>query len=226
MDVRENRLAWPARWKALSILTAGLGLAVATVAVCAAPAEHEGIFLLESGTDEIHLSDHGDNDGRTGRLIVPTAGTRPPAGLRQAGRDPTGASGSDDRAFFDIIATAARAQRLEPELLHAVIGVESGYAPRAVSPRGAMGLMQLMPATVQAYGVTDALDPRQNVLAGARYLRSLLDLFGQDTTLALAAYNAGPTAVWRHHSQVPPFAETVAYVPKVLARYAALREFR
>ena len=226
MDVRENSLAWTTRCKALSILTAGLGLAAATVPVRATNAEHEGIFLLESGTDEIRLSDHSDNDGRTGRLIVPTAGSRPPAEPRRAVRIAPTAPGGDSRSFFGIIATAARAQRLEPELLHAVIGVESGYLPRAMSPRGAMGLMQLMPATVQAYGVTDALDPQQNVLAGARYLRSLLDLFGQDTTLALAAYNAGPTAVWRHHSQVPPFAETIAYVPKVLARYAALRESR
>jgi soluble lytic murein transglycosylase-like protein len=123
-----------------------------------------------------------------------------------------------------IVQSAALAQRLDPALLHAVIGVESAYATRAVSARGAQGLMQLMPPTAKEYGVTDAFDPRQNIVAGARHLRLLLDQFDQNTALALAAYNAGASAVLRHRRQIPPFSETVAYVPRVLGRYAALRQ--
>jgi soluble lytic murein transglycosylase-like protein len=128
------------------------------------------------------------------------------------------------QAVAGIVDAAARDHRLDAALLHALIGVESGYAPGAVSQRGAQGLMQLMPTTAREYGVTDPFDPGQNIAAGARHLRALLDRFGQDTTLALAAYNAGIGAVRRHGDRVPPFAETAAYVPRVLARYAALRD--
>ena len=113
-----------------------------------------------------------------------------------------------------IIREAAARSGLDPALLHAVIKAESNYNPRCVSPAGARGLMQLMPATAGALGVSDPFDPLQNVLGGARYLRQQLDRFGQ-VQLALAAYNAGPNAVARHGG-IPPFAETQAYVPRVL----------
>jgi len=86
-----------------------------------------------------------------------------------------------------------------------------------------LGLMQLMPSTARDYGVTDAFDPRQNIDAGAQHLRRLLDRFGQDKALALAAYNAGADAVMRHHGRIPPYAETMAYVPRVLQRFAVLQ---
>ena len=117
----------------------------------------------------------------------------------------------------------AHAQNLDPRLLEALIGVESNQTSNAVSARGALGLMQLLPSTARDYGVTDPFDPEQNVRAGARHLRRLLDQFEQDTTLALAAYNAGEGAVWRHGRRVPPYAETQRYVPLVLSRYAALQ---
>ncbi len=122
------------------------------------------------------------------------------------------------------VASTAATHGLEPALLHAVIGVESGYRSDAVSAKGARGLMQLMPATAKRFGVADPFDPTQNLQGGARYLRALLDLFGQDIELALAAYNSGEGSVIRHGRRMPPYAETRAYVPKVMHRYRRLLE--
>jgi soluble lytic murein transglycosylase-like protein len=121
-----------------------------------------------------------------------------------------------------IIEAAAAAAAIEPNLLRAVILVESGFNPRALSKRGAKGLMQLMPATATRFGVSNAFDPRQNVSGGARYLKFLLDRFGHDMRLAVAAYNAGEEAVDRNGGQIPPYAETMAYVPRVLKFYQML----
>jgi len=111
-------------------------------------------------------------------------------------------------------------------LLRAVIVVESGFNPRAVSKKGAVGLMQLMPATARQYGAENAYDPKQNVHAGARYLRSLLDRYGADLKLVLAAYNAGEDAVNRNGGRIPPYKETLAYVPRVLKIYQNLVKLR
>ena len=126
--------------------------------------------------------------------------------------------------YDSIIEKAAVSASVEPNLLRAVIVVESGFNPHAVSKRGAVGLMQLMPATAIRFGVSNPHDPRENVRAGARYLKFLIDRFGQDVKLALAAYNAGEDAVDRNGGQIPPFAETMAYVPRVLKIYRMLRE--
>jgi soluble lytic murein transglycosylase-like protein len=126
--------------------------------------------------------------------------------------------------YDSIIETAAHSASLEPDLLRAVIVVESGFNSRAVSKRGAVGLMQLMPATATRFGVSNPFDPRENVHAGARYLKFLIDRFGQDLKLALAAYNAGEQAVDRNGRQIPPFTETMAYVPRVLKIYRILRD--
>ena len=126
--------------------------------------------------------------------------------------------------YDSIIERAAMSASVEPNLLRAVILVESGFNPRAMSKRGAVGLMQLMPATAVRFGVSNPYDPRENVHAGARYLRFLIDRFGQDVQLALAAYNAGERAVDRNGGQIPPFTETMAYVPRVLKIYRRLRE--
>jgi soluble lytic murein transglycosylase-like protein len=117
---------------------------------------------------------------------------------------------------------AARRHGLDPGLVRAVVEVESGFRPRAVSPRGARGLMQLMPATAASLGVEDAFDPEQNLDGGARHLGSLLTLYGGDLARALAAYHAGEGAVARHGG-VPPFRETRAYVREVLRRYRGER---
>jgi soluble lytic murein transglycosylase-like protein len=124
--------------------------------------------------------------------------------------------------FDPIIEKAATAAALKPDLLRAVIVVESGFNARAVSKRGAVGLMQLMPETARRYGATNRYDPKQNVHAGARYLSSLIDRYGKDIRLALAAYNAGEDAVDRCGRCIPPYKETQAYVPKVLQVYETL----
>jgi soluble lytic murein transglycosylase-like protein len=124
--------------------------------------------------------------------------------------------------FDPIIEKAALAAAVEADLLRAVIVVESGFNARAVSKAGAVGLMQLMPATARRFGATDRYDPRQNVHAGARYLKSLIDRYGKDIRLALAAYNAGEAAVDRCGRCIPTFKETQAYVPKVLRVYERL----
>lgn len=113
---------------------------------------------------------------------------------------------------------AARRHGLDPGLVVAVAGVESGFRPTAVSPKGAQGVMQLMPGTARDLGVTDPLNPAANVDGGTRYLRDLLARFDGDLSKALAAYNAGPGAVARHKG-VPPYRETQDYVKKVLGRY-------
>lgn len=125
-----------------------------------------------------------------------------------------------------IIEKAAAYYSVEPNLLRAVIVVESGFNPRAVSKKGAVGLMQLMPATARQYGAENAYDPKQNVHAGARYLRSLLDRYGADLKLVLAAYNAGEVAVDRNGGRIPPYKETLAYVPRVLKIYQSLTKLR
>ncbi len=122
--------------------------------------------------------------------------------------------------FGGAVEAAAARHGVDPALLHAVIAVESAHRPAAVSPAGAEGLMQLMPATQRDLGVSDPFDPRANVDAGAAYLRLLADEFG--TVLALAAYNAGPGAV-RRHGGVPPFPETRHYVRLVLRALFRLR---
>lgn len=118
--------------------------------------------------------------------------------------------------FAGLIDSAAVRFNLPSELLHAVIRAESSYNPSAVSPAGAVGLMQLMPATAKRYGVNDIWDPAENIQGGAKYLRYLLDLFEQDVRLALAGYNAGENAVIKYGKRIPPYRETQQYVRKVL----------
>ena len=125
------------------------------------------------------------------------------------------------RPFADIVAAAARRHGVDPDLVHAVIAVESGYRATAQSPAGAQGLMQLMPGTQRDLGVSDAFDPRQNIDAGVAYLRRLTDEFG--TVLGLAAYNAGPGTV-RHYNGIPPYEQTHAYVQAVLGRGQSVQE--
>ena len=120
--------------------------------------------------------------------------------------------------FGALIEEAADRYRLDSLLLAAVVQTESGFDPMAVSPRGAQGLMQLMPVTAQTYGLEQPHEPRSNVRAGARYLRDLMRRFDDDLELALAAYNAGPAAV-RKFGGVPPYRETRHYVRRVLTLY-------
>jgi hypothetical protein len=125
-------------------------------------------------------------------------------------------------AYTEPIELAARSHRLDPVLLTAMAQVESAFGPTAVSPKGAQGLLQLMPATAARFGVKDAFDASQNIDGGARYLSWLLQRYDGRTELALAGYNAGEAAVDRY-SAIPPFRETRDYVDKVLAHARRLR---
>lgn len=146
------------------------------------------------------------------------AGRAGPTVALPHGRDNPPAGGARVE-YADIIEQVARASGVESALLHAVISVESRYNASAVSKKGAVGLMQLMPGTAQRYGVTDVFDPLQNLQGGARYLKDLLRLFGSDLELTLAAYNAGEQAVLKHGRRIPPYDETKRYVPLVLDFY-------
>jgi len=115
----------------------------------------------------------------------------------------------------DLIVEHSQAYRVRTDLVRAVIQTESAFDPRAVSSKGAMGLMQLMPATAAQYGVLDPYDPAENIRGGVAYLRDLLDRYEGNEELALAAYNAGPGAVDRYGQQVPPYRETLDYVKRV-----------
>ena len=122
----------------------------------------------------------------------------------------------------EIVEKAARDNNVDPLLVHSIIQVESNYNPYAVSPKGAQGLMQLMPPTARGLGVSDSFDPRQNIEAGVRYLKYLQDLY-KDDRLALAAYNAGPAAVEKY-KWIPPYPETQVYVDRVGQQYGAAKK--
>lgn len=126
------------------------------------------------------------------------------------------------RAFDPYIESAAREAQVQPQLVRAIIVVESAFNPKAVSRRGAIGLMQLLPETARRYGASNAFDPQQNIAAGTRYLRDLIARYGDNLELVLAAYNAGADAVERYGKRIPPYSETRQYVPAVLSIYRAL----
>lgn len=127
------------------------------------------------------------------------------------------------RNYGAIIDVAARQNNLDKALIESVIAAESGFNAKAVSPKGAIGLMQVMPATASRFGVSNIFDPAQNIEAGARYLRYLKDLFKNNLPLVIAAYNAGEGAVVKYGNRIPPFQETQQYVPKVMAFYRKLQ---
>jgi soluble lytic murein transglycosylase-like protein len=128
-------------------------------------------------------------------------------------------SGANKKRFTDLIEQAANRHQVDAKLVHAVIQTESAYNSTAQSPKGAVGLMQLMPDTARRFGVTDRNDPDQNVDGGTRYLKYLITLFNPNIDLAVAAYNAGENAVLRYNNSIPPYPETQNYVKQVLALY-------
>ena len=144
-------------------------------------------------------------------VIINVPGTAP--------RRTTNVNPAHRKQYAPMVSIVAQENGLDPALLHAVITVESGYNPKARSSKGAAGMMQLMPETARRYQVTDIWDPRQNVSGGARYLRDLLAMFNNNMGLALAAYNAGETAVIQYGNRIPPYPETRSYVPRVMQHY-------
>lgn len=126
--------------------------------------------------------------------------------------------------FAEIIQQAAQKYNVDPRLIQAVIRAESNFNPKATSSAGAMGLMQLMPATAAGLGVTDPYDPKDNIFGGTKFLARLLQKYKNDISLALAAYNAGPGAVDRYGG-IPPYSETRIYVQRVLQYYQSAQEW-
>jgi hypothetical protein len=124
--------------------------------------------------------------------------------------------------FQKIIRAAAERYGMDADLIHCVVAVESNFDPKAVSPKNARGLMQLLPQTAARYGVKDIFDPEENVNAGTRYLKELLTKY-HNLTLALAAYNAGPERVDRYGRRVPPYLETMKYVQRIAKNYAKIK---
>ncbi|MEX0960063.1 MAG: lytic transglycosylase domain-containing protein [Burkholderiales bacterium] len=194
------------------------------------------IALLAGGFSALPLSAdiyrHVDADGVVHYTNVPPdsrfkvhrqVGEKPSAVAATLASEVRYFTARDRKRYDRHIRAAARAHRLEPALIHAIISAESAYNPFARSRKGATGLMQLMPETAKRYGVKNLLDPAQNIRGGARYLRDLMDLFDNDLQLALAAYNAGENAVLRAGRRVPPYPETMIYVPRVMNYYQRYR---
>jgi membrane-bound lytic murein transglycosylase MltF len=174
------------------------------------------IYSGVSETGSIVLSSTADNVAQAVLVEAERVDPVPPVAQVQFGND---FQMSVPANFMPFIKEASSTYRIPTELIHAVISVESNYNPNAVSPKGARGLMQLMPATAKRFGSNSATDPRQNILTGSRYLRWLLDFFEEDVELAIAAYNAGENAVVQAGHKIPRFTETQRYVPKVLSIY-------
>jgi soluble lytic murein transglycosylase-like protein len=197
--------------RAMSYVVTALALAAV-----AQPAMAD-IFMFKDDKGVVHFTNIPSNDKRF-KLVRKEAGTPP---LTAAAGMPQVLMPREEsiRRYASLIETAGRAHGVDVALVHAVISAESGYNPGAVSRAGARGLMQLMPDTARRFGVQNIMDPSENIQGGVRYLRELLTLFKGNTELAVAAYNAGENAVIRHGHRIPPYAETVSYVPKVLGFY-------
>jgi soluble lytic murein transglycosylase-like protein len=190
-------------------------------AVYALPANAQIYSGISPGTGAIVLSNFPSDE--TPVTLVPAAAgstaARPAenAPVATATGPATATAAKPSVELRNTIESVAKRVQVPSDLLYAVISVESNYDVKARSTRGAMGLMQLMPETARRFGATDPYDAQQNILAGASYLKWLMILFGGDVSLALAAYNAGEQAVLRAGRRIPPFPETQAYVPRVLA---------
>ena len=185
-------------WKLIRTTVAAIAVLAATPVTARAQ-----IYSWRDATGNLVLSDR-PKDGSQRTYAVGTSGD-----IR------TTRVGKRNTAYDPIIAEHSSVHGVRSDLVRAVIQAESAFNPMARSIKGAMGLMQLMPATALAYGVRNAFDPAENIRAGVAYLRGLLDRYSQNEELALAAYNAGPGAVAKYGNVVPPYRETRNYVAKI-----------
>jgi soluble lytic murein transglycosylase-like protein len=215
-----------------------LSIAISLLAFASLPASSAEVAILRNGFS-IRLQRHEPREGMT-RLYSadsPTNYVEVPTDqivrfeAEELPRAPA-LEATLPTSLEEMVSTASNSNHIDPDLIMALIRAESGFNANAVSPKGARGLMQLMPQTASHLGVGDPLDPVANVKGGTRYLRELLDLYHNDLVKALAAYNAGPKRVEQYRG-VPPYAETQTYIAKVihdfnrkkLARVSAHREF-
>jgi soluble lytic murein transglycosylase-like protein len=180
-------------------------LLVAVLLALVPAVAHAQIYAWRDAAGNLVLSDKAKDPSARTYAVASTAGfvtTTAPLNRRAT-------------VYDGLIADHASRHSLNPEFVRAVIQAESGFNPRARSAKGALGLMQLMPQTASEYGVLDAFNPIENIRAGVAYLKSLLVRYNQDESLALAAYNAGPTAVEKYGRTVPPYRETRQYVARI-----------
>ena len=201
-----------------------LRLAVLAAALCALTPS-SALAQLYSWTDtdgRLIISDQPrDPAAKTylvfGRSATPpaTSNTAEPAAAASTSYATTKPASRQAAVYDDIITEHAATHELNPDFVRAVIQAESAFDPYARSSKGAMGLMQLMPATAAVYRVLDAYNPAENIRAGVAYLKSLMTRYNNDVSLALAAYNAGPTAVAKYGNKVPPYKETRSYVARI-----------
>lgn len=221
-------------------ISSSYALVAAAVLACATPTAQANVYALVEDDGTVRLSNTPDDpryklffrEPAEYKLKDPAQvrGVRNPGDyrLRAAwGRQPDLFENPllADKPYQDQVVEAAKEHKLDPALVHAVIAAESNYNPNARSNKGAVGLMQVMPDTGRRYGVKEKelKLPEKNIRAGAQYLADLIEMFDGDLKLALAGYNAGENAVLRHGRKIPPFAETQAYVPRVLRFYDTLR---
>ena len=190
------------------------------------------LWAITAGIAQADIFRYVDSDGTVHFTNVPQDSRFKVYLKEKKALDPVADTLASDIHYYDEkararyakpILDAAKATRLDAALIHAVISAESGYNPFARSRKGAAGLMQLMPETANRFGVKTRLDPAQNISGGARYLRDLIRMFNNDLQLAVAAYNAGENAVVRAGNRIPPYQETMAYVPRVMTYYRKYR---
>lgn len=203
----------------LTIRCFACGLAAASVML--APVTQADIYKYVDKYGRVTLTDRPSHSGYK-RLVKTWKGWSESTGARTSYKQ----LAANRKRFREAINLAAKDQELPTALVHAVITAESAYDPEAVSRAGAVGLMQLMPATAERYGVRNRKDPHANIKGGTSYLKDLLGMFNNDVTLAVAAYNAGENAVIQYGRKIPPYAETRTYVQRVLKYYADYKRMK
>ncbi|MDB5804538.1 MAG: lytic transglycosylase protein [Betaproteobacteria bacterium] len=222
--MKNNGFAWREVARAFDYLCPGIGACLLGLAAGPAfqPQAHAADVYVSRSPEGVPVYTNQAQDVSS-RLFL--KGTSEPfvAGFGRGPRDNESLRKRRE-ALEPLIQDVSARHGLDPSLLRAIAHVESQFDNRAVSPAGARGLMQLMPGTAKRYGTTDRADPAQNLDAGARYFKDLLTRYAGNLALALAAYNSGEANVERHARRVPPFRETMLYVPEVLTRYESYRQ--